>query len=355
MIWSIVGFLGTISLSSVPYITDHGMQWRRFFLYWSIPAGIACVLCILFFPETYFKRPTVAYDGLTILQTASEKLTIYEDDGRDSNWSIYNKTLPATPSRNCFQNFFDQVCIRVSRASWKSMFLCYPQIFFCFVNPLIFWVVVMTAFNFAGMLFIGSTYAVVLRGPPYKLSSALLVQVTNFAGLGSLLAWPIGGSFVCFFLKRLSKRNKGVREAEHYLIGYILPVTTGALSSLIYGLAVHYKWHFATYYLAYGLNCFSFISLAIANTLWVTEAFPRWAAPALVVVGGGSYIVSFAMSFALVPWIEKQGFLLVGVELMAAQAFTGLICTPIAFWGKGVRQMIHGRWAERREGALRPL
>lgn len=340
-------------MGTTPWITDHGMEWHRFYYIWTFPAAISCLSVILFFPETYFKRPTVAYDGLTIIQSASEKLTIYEGDGTE--WDTYNKTLPSAPSRNWFQHLFDQLCFRATHASWKSMLYCYPQILFCFFNPLIFWVVIMTAVNFAGMMYIGATYSLILSAPPYRLPSELLILVNMSSGVGSLLAWPLGGALVGYVLKKMSKRNRGVREAEHYLFGYVLPVLTGALSTLIYGFAVHYHWHFTTYYLAYGLNGFSFIALAITNTLWVTEAFPRWAAAALVVVGGGSYISSFAMSFALVPWINAQGYLLVGVELFAAQIVTGLVMTPIAFWGKGLRQRIHGRWAERREGALRPL
>ncbi|ORY14654.1 major facilitator superfamily domain-containing protein [Clohesyomyces aquaticus] len=354
-VWSIVGFISGITLSAIPFCTEHGRDWRGLYQYWTIPAAVACLSALFLFPETYFKRPVVAYDGLTLLQTASEKLIIYEDDRFDVRFEENNKTLPAAPSRNWFQDFMDQFYIRSTRASWKSMLACYPQILFCLLNPLIFWVVIMTAMNFAGMMYIGTTYAVVLSSPPYNLSSSLLIHVNTSSGVGSLLAWPLGGVLIGRILSRMSRRNKGVREAEHYLFGYILPVLTGSLSTLIYGCAVHYKWHFTTYYLSYGLNGFSFVAISITNTLWVTEAFPRWAAPALVVVGGVSYISSFALSFVLVPWVKVQGYLLVGIELMVLQLLTGLVITPIAFWGKGLRQRIHGRWADMREGALRPL
>jgi hypothetical protein len=37
------------------------------------------------------------------------------------------------------------------------------------------------------------------------------------------------------------------------------------------------------------------------------------------------------------------------------QIVSGLVAVPIAFWGKSARQAIHGRWADERGGALRPL
>ncbi|KAF2470825.1 MFS general substrate transporter [Lindgomyces ingoldianus] len=354
-VWSTVGGYGVISLSCVPPLTNHGTQWRRFYIYWSIPAAITFVMALLVFPETYFKRPTVAYNGLTIQQTASERIIIYEDDNinQSDDWS--NKGLPHTPSRSWIRAFVDQYFFsRSTTTSWMSMLYCYPQIFFCSLNPLIFWVVIMTAVNFAGMMFIGATFPIILTSPPYSLKSSI-VMVSNSAGIGGLLAWPSVEFLSCFVLKNLARRNKGIREAEHYLVCYILPVVTGSLSTLIYGLAVSRQWSFPIYCIAYGFNGFSFASLAIANTLWVTEAFPRWAAPALVVVGGGSYVASFLISLALVPWIATQGYLIVGIELAGLQIVSGLILTPIAFWGKDLRQKIHGRWAERRDGALRPL
>ena len=356
-LWSIAGFIGTGGLALVPYLSDHGQDWHLFYQRWSILAGISFLAVFFLLPETYFKRPTVAFDGLILMQSATEKLTVYEDAEFDSELYRDLPDFPQTdeqqPGR--FKQFASQFAItRSPFASWKAMGRCYLQIAFCAANPLIFWVVIASAFNFAGMMFIGATYARILRAPPYSLPSAMIVVVNNCSGFGGLLAFP--ATYVLYkVLNLLSKRNGGVREAEHYLIAYVFPVITGALSTLIYGLAVHYQWHFAFYYLAYGLNGFSWVTLSISNTLWVTEAFPRWAAPALVVVGGGCYLSSFSMSFALVPWIATHGYLSVGIQISALQIVGGFIALPIAFWGKSARQIIQGRWANERSGALRPL
>lgn len=353
-LWSVAGLAGTGALQLVPYLSDHGLDWHLFYRRWSLMTGIAFVLAFVFYPETYFKRPTVAFDGLILMQSATEKLTIYEDLEAES--SIY-RDVPSFPfSSGSGQTLRCRLGLtRSPFASWRAMGRCYIQILFCVVNPLIFWVLIASSFNFAGMMFIGATYPRILASPPYTLPSALISGVSGSSGVGSLLAYPFAAFVMCKILTALSKRNRGVREAEHYLIGYVLPVLTGALSTLIYGLAVSRRWHFTFFYLAYGLNGFSWVLLSIGNTLWVTEAFPRWAAPALVVVGGGCYLISFTMSFALIPWVAAHGYLLVGVELALLQLVGGLIALPIAFWGKSARQKIHGRWASDRSGAVRPL
>jgi hypothetical protein len=355
LLWSLAGFAGTSSLAVVPYLSNHGENWRQYYRHWSILMGISFLLVFLLYPETYFKRPTVAFDGLILLQSATEKLTVYNDDEADSD--IY-RDLPDLPAgqRKGFNGLRDRIGLsRSPFATWTAVGHCYYQMALCVVNPLLFWVFIASAVNFAGMLFIGATYGQILRSPPYSLSSALIVNVNICSGVGALLAFPFGGVLVDKIINRLARRNRGVREAEHFLVGYILPVVTGALSTLIYGLVVQRKLHFAYYCLAYGLNGFSWTTLSISNTMWVTEAFPRWAAPAISVLGGGCYIISFSMSFALVPWIKAHGYQLVGIELAVLQVLGGLIALPIAFWGKSARQVIHGKWADERAGALRPL
>ncbi|PVH94178.1 hypothetical protein DM02DRAFT_602933, partial [Periconia macrospinosa] len=92
--WSITGFIGIIALSPVPLLSGDGKEWHLFYQTWSPVAGAALVLAYFLYPETYFKRPTVAFNGLILLQTATEKLTIYEDLEADSD---LNKDLPGYP------------------------------------------------------------------------------------------------------------------------------------------------------------------------------------------------------------------------------------------------------------------
>ena len=351
MIWSIIGSTALAALAAVPYVSDHGNDARRFYLFWSIPAAINCIVAFLFLPETYFKRPVVAFDGRHIVQSGSERFVIYDDFDED----FAEKDLPNAPKRSGWMKFVDRFRIpRASCSSWKAMGRCYLQVLGCLLNPLIFWVYLLNAVTFGGMMFIGETYAMNLTSLPYKLPTHLLVLVNVACAIGSILAWPAQGPLVCRILKYLSRRNKGVCEAEQYLIAFVLPVIAGTASVVLYGLTIHYNWHYTLVYVAYGLNGFNFVGLSIANTLFVTAAFPRWAAPALVVVGGASYITSFGLSFVLIPWIKTQGYMNVGLSLAAAQAGLGFVVVPIAFWGKSARQYIHARWGVWEDGALRP-
>jgi hypothetical protein len=350
ILWSVAGFFGTGFAAIVPYLSYEGKQWRPYYRYWSIAAMVSVVLVFFLLPETYFKRPTVAFDGLIVLQSATEKTTVFKDIEADSD--IY-RDLPDLPTQTGILGRYN--IWRSPFASWTSMGRCYPQIAFCLANPLIFSMIIAISVNYAAMLFIGASYPRILGEAPYNLPSTKLSLVNLSSAVGGLVAYPVGVIPVKKVLDLLAKRNRGVREAEHYLLGLILPVVTGAMSSLIYGMAVEYSFRLGAYYMAYGLNGFSWVTLAIVTTIWVTEAFPRWAAPALAAMSGGGFLISFCLSFATGPWIEAHGFKLVGIELAVLQIVTGLVAVPIAFWGKSARQAMHGRWANDRGGALRPL
>ncbi|KAH7394265.1 major facilitator superfamily domain-containing protein [Phaeosphaeria sp. MPI-PUGE-AT-0046c] len=350
ILYSVGGLFGTGFVSIAPYISDGGNQWRSYYRYWSIAAFISVVLVFFLVPETYFKRPTVAFDGLIVLQSATEKVTVFQDIEAESD--IY-RDLPDLPQQVGLLGRYN--VWKSSFGSWTSMARCYAQIAFCLLNPLIFWMSLALALNAAGMMFIGTSYPRILGEPPYSLSSSSLTLINIASALGGLVAYPLGVLPVQCVVDRLTRRNRGIREAEHYLVGLIAPVLAGAASSLLYGLAVHYSLPLAAYYLAWGLNGFSWVTICISSTMWVTEAFPRWAAPALTAMSAAGFVVTFGLSFVSAPWTDAHGFKLVGVELAVLQIVSGLVAVPIAFWGKSARQAIMGRWSEERGGALRPL
>jgi hypothetical protein len=347
-LWCTVGFITSCIFSFVPLMTKSNTSWRTFYLIWAIPSAVSLALVFFFYPETYFIRPAVAFDGRILVQSSTEKVQIYQD------WEEVpgGKALPDIPHRLLWIR--DLRFWGTTRGGWKAMWQCYPQVLGCLVNPLIFWVALLNAIVFGSMLSIGETYAFVLSGAPYSLDVHIIALVNLAGGIGCFIAWPMAGVMIECVSCRLAMINGGVREAEHYLPAFILPILAGTASMILYGLAAERKWHFMFIYVAFGLNNFTFVSLATANTLWVTDAFPRWAAPALVVLGGVSYIASFSISFAIQPWVAAQGIAGVNIEIGIMIAVVGFVLIPVTFWGKRLRQHIHARWGTSEMGALRP-
>lgn len=349
--WSLSGVASLVALSLVPTLTNAGSSWRTFYLVYTIPSAFALVLALFLYPETYFLRPAIAFDGHVLVQSATEKVKVYE------GWEEVpgGKALPDTPEKSKLRAIMKELRVwGTVKGGWKAMMACYPQILMCVFNPLIFWVALLNAAVFASMISIGMTYVTLLSAEPYSFPIQVIALINLSAAVGALLAWPVSGIMIARITRRLAMRNGGVRDAEHYLPAFVLPILSGATSAMLYGVAGQRKWHWIWIYISYALNAFSSVSLGTANTLWVTEAFPRWAGAALVVVGGGSYIASFGMSFVILPWIQSQGFAGENIEIAVVILVVGGILIPIAFWGKRLRQHIHSRWGMSEKGALRP-
>ncbi|KAH9225960.1 hypothetical protein K456DRAFT_1934377 [Colletotrichum gloeosporioides 23] len=352
--WSVGCGLGLLSLSSVTALSESG--WRAFYTAWVVPCLALLVCVFFFFPETYFVRPAIAFDGHVLVQGGSEKIQMYDDweaipGGKAAAIAAVTEV---PPPETMWSTMVRQWGVRKGGAGFREMWNCYLQTLLCAANPLVFWVAILNALNFGAMIFIGETYAMVMAQPPYNLPERVISMVNPVAAIGSFLAWPVSTILTSRVARRLTLRNGGIRDAEHYLIAFLPAVLAGAGSVFVYGLTVNYKWNFIWIFVSYVLNAFSAAAYGIASTLWVTEAFPRWAAPAMIIVGGGGYMLSFATSYAVTPWLKSQGYLGASFELGAILLVVGGIAVPLAFWGKSLRQYIHGRWGVSEAGALRP-
>ncbi|KAL8401111.1 hypothetical protein RB596_008050 [Gaeumannomyces avenae] len=147
-----------------------------------------------------------------------------------------------------------------------------------------------------------------LHRPPYSMSSPDVGLMDLSAALGCFAAPPIIYAITASTVGTLTRRNAAVRKATYYLPGFILPVLCGVLANVLFGLAavppggdgyvnwVH-RWAFVA--VAWVLAQVAFTGEAVVSTLWVTEAFPQWAAGALAAVNGLSFAFSCCWVSAL--------------------------------------------------------
>ncbi|KAK1994872.1 MFS general substrate transporter [Colletotrichum falcatum] len=353
MFWSISCAGSLMVLTSVSALAASG--WRCFYSAWIFPS-LALLVCAFFFlPETYFVRPVIAFDGRILVQGGSEKIQMYDGWEQTVVGKPEHAAQPEEPvPETLWQGMVRQWGVQKRGAGFREMWTCYVQTMLCACNPLVFWVAILNALSFGAMLLIGETYADVMTQPPYSLPQRVVSMVSPFSAIGALLAWPVSAILTSRVARRLTLRNGGVRDAEHYLIAFLPSVLAGVVSLFMYGMTVRYKWNFIWFFVSYAINTFGQVAFGIAATLWVTEAFPRWAAPAIVVVGGAGYMLSFATCSAVTPWLNSQGYMGTCFEFGAILLLVGAVAVPIAFCGKGLRQYIHGRWGASEAGALRP-
>jgi hypothetical protein len=214
------------------------------------------------------------------------------------------------------------------------------QILICTLNPLILWVLVLNALIFGGMIVTCASYVQLLSTPPYNFSFQAIGLAKFATGIGAILAFPASGLLTSQVIRILAARNKGVREPEHYLPSFILPVIVSTTSLALYGIASEQHWDWRWILLFVGADYFSAICIFTSNTLWVTEAFPRWKGAALVIVGAGGY----GLSFGMVPWVQSEGLGRAYRQLAVLTLVVGLVGVPVNWWGKRFREYIYSVW-----------
>ncbi|KAH7114176.1 major facilitator superfamily domain-containing protein [Dactylonectria estremocensis] len=339
-----------LSLIILPFTTDLSTNWRSVYQGWLAPCLVALTLALIFIPETYFLRPPVALDGRILVQSSSEKVQIYE--GWEDVEAGSERPLPELPvSRSPLSH------LKVSRApgtSWAAMAATYKQILLCILNPLTFWVSLLTGVILSGVIYLNLAQpsVLVVRWGEDPETVSMLSGVSGI--VGSLLAFPATGPLASWFTRFYSLRMGGIRHAEVYLPIFALPVLSGLISVILNAFAIEEEWAPTWMYITSALSLFSFLTGNVAFTLWITEAFPRWAAAALAVQLFTSNMISFGIGTAIMPWVETKHIVEPAVVISVLMLVLGVLAVPAAFWGKNVRQFIHGRWSDSEKGALRP-
>ncbi|KAH6668684.1 major facilitator superfamily domain-containing protein [Plectosphaerella plurivora] len=357
LVWSAGGFLPAIAFLPFPYIMDPRTQWRPMFYIWSPPVLIAGILALLFIPETYFVRPAVAFDGRVLVQSSSEKVQIYDD------WESM-PCGPRCPHRNHVHDeepgkstWINRLKIRrAPGTSVKGGLATYVQMLLCLTNPLLVWVSLLSAAILSGVIFMDLTLPDYLGSTlPESEGEDISIYLGVAILIGCLLAIPSTGPFITWCTKYFTLRGGGTRHAEYFLPGFALPVITSALSVGLFGLATANKMPPGMFYFAFGLSTFAYVSNNITVILWITEAFPPWAAASLGVQMFVGNMVAFSVGFNLLAWVKADEALLCNIIIVSLVLFLGAFAVPIAFWGKTVRQYITGKWSESEKGAIRPV
>ncbi|KAH7175258.1 major facilitator superfamily domain-containing protein [Dactylonectria macrodidyma] len=349
--WSFGSAFIKLGLMKLSVNTDLNTNWRIGYRVWVAPCVAAFIIALVFLPETYFLRPPVALDGRVLVQDSCEKVQIY------AGWGQYEdlgeeRPLPEIP---VVRSPWSRLRVRKAHgASVKGMVATYMQTLLCILNPLTFWVSLLTGVILSGLVFLNLTqpsYLLIDRDQDPETVSIFF----SVAGIiGSLLAFPCSGPLISWFTRYSALRMGGIRHAEVYLPSFVIPVLSSLASVVLNGLAVKNNWPSAWIYTSSSLSIFSWLSGNVAFSLWITEAFPQWAAAALSVQLFIGSMVSFGIGSAIMPWVVSSDIIESTTLISILILFLGLLAVPAAFWGKSVRQFIHGRWSESEKGALRP-
>jgi hypothetical protein len=353
--WGVGGVLPAIAFLPFPFVMDPRTQWRPMFYIWFVPCLVAHILTLLFVPETYFVRPAVAFDGRVLVQSSTEKVEIYDDwESMPCGPHCPHSHVHEEPGKS---TWFSRIRIRrAPGTSVKGGIATYVQMFLCLTNPLLIWVSLLSAAILSGVIYMGLTLPNHLGETlPHDEGGDISIFLGVATVIGCFVAIPTTGPLITWCTKYFTLRCGGTRHAEFFLPGFVLPVIASSLSVGLFGLAMANNWAPGMYYFAFGLRTFAYVSNNIAVILWITEAFPPWAAASLGVQMFVGNMVAFGVGFNLLAWVKADEAFLSNIIIVTLVLFIGAFAVPIAFWGRTVRQYIHGKWSESQKGAIRPV
>ncbi|KAI9147202.1 putative endo-beta-1,4-glucanase D [Paramyrothecium foliicola] len=351
--WSLGSVFVKLAFVVLPFTMDLTTEWRPIYHFWLAPSIAALLIILFLLPETYFLRPPVAFDGRILIQTSSEKVLVYEEEELSGPVHIESTSRDVS-----FRPASRLGVTRAHGTKWKALGWTYMQMLYCIANPLTFWVAVLTGVNLSGVLLLSLTEFNVLvkKWGQDAETVSLLLGVTGI--IGSILAFPATGPLMSWFTRRYAMYKGGVRQAEVYLFSFSIPVVSGFLSVLINGLAICKSWPPAWLYFASGLSLFSYISGNVAFTLWITEAFPRWAAAALCVQMFVGNLVSFGIGQGMVDHLNAKDIMGNTVLISVLILVLGFFAVPASIWDFFPKTIVNGvksnDWQYVRETANNP-
>lgn len=353
-LWCIVTGSINVLLTPLPYITNVAVSWRPVYVVWVTPTFASLLLVFFFVPETFFLRPPVALDGRILVQSSSERVKIYDD------WESIDPTDLAhqrdASDRARYSIRWQRLKVARARGTdWKSARAVCIQMVLCLCNPLVIWVSLLGGVILGGVIFLNITQTIHLMktlSPPELSMMSAYVGVSG--GLSSIIAIPAAGPLVASATRYFTIRSGGTRHAEVYLVGFILPVLSAVTALSIYAAATMYVWAPSVQYFVFGVANFAFLTSYVSSIIWVTEAFPPWAAASLAVVLAAINMFASVVGINLTRWAMNGDVTGPCILLVILILFLGAIAVPIAFWGKSLRQRLDGKWSACEKGALRP-
>ncbi|KAK2009251.1 major facilitator superfamily transporter [Colletotrichum eremochloae] len=179
-------------------------------------------------------------------------------------------------------------------------------------------------------------------GPPYNYSGAQVGNMNLPTLIGSLVGCVYGGYGSDLYMLWMTKRNKGVMEAEFRLHLMALCAVVFPAGMWIFGVGSARGWEWPLPYVGLGFIGFGYGCAGDLSLSYLADAFPDMVLEGMVGVAVINNTLAMLFTFVASYWIEsgmENCFIALGVLSFLIMALS----LPMAVFGKRTR-----RWAKDR-------
>ncbi|KAL1629162.1 hypothetical protein SLS56_005605 [Neofusicoccum ribis] len=308
--WSIQSIVSnTLTLASSYEVA--ALSWRWYYGIMTIAGGFGLILAIFFAFETRFHRPPTTMNGQVIITDEFGNTRIMTEDEFQTYTAAYGSAHP-DPSSTQPKTYLQLLNPWPGKAPNASRIIAtsFLEMARCCTAPGIIYATLVPSVTTGCMIAMSLSYSAVLT-TNYN-QPAASTGLINIASIpASFAALLVAGHIGDALSVRLARRAGGVHLPEHRLLPFGIGGVVGFAGLLLYALYADGAGGAAGWvviYVAWGLYLFSFVLSLISSTTFAAEVWPKAPGLALVVVVGTKNVVSFAISYALQPMLERFGY-----------------------------------------------
>lgn len=222
--------------------------------------------------------------------------------------------------------YWQKLKIYNGRFSRESYLEALTAPFRTFLLPAVAWAAYAYACGVAFASAFSVSLAQIFSKPPYNFQPGSIGLMVLSAFVGAVLGNAVSGGMADWLVKALSRRNNGVYEPEFRLLLGFPSLLLGIAGFWGFGLSIDAQNHWMVPVFFFGLATFAGAMLSLISNTYLLDCHRKYAQDSYAAVTLIKGLMAFALTFAINPWVAKNG---------VKQVFfiIGLIHASAAVWG----------------------
>ncbi|KAK6373736.1 hypothetical protein LTS17_008229 [Exophiala oligosperma] len=204
--------------------------------------------------------------------------------------------------------------------------------------PSVVWSVLSFSIHVTAVVVLITTIPVYFSAPPYNFGAGQ----QGLVFLSSCIGNAFGSIFCGYVNDKVSqwstRRNNGVFEPEMRLPPVIFPAVLVPVGLIMFGVGVNNGIHWIVPVIGVGLVGIALTGIGSIIQPYLMDSYTPVLFDCLVTFNGFKNLVSFAIGFAVVPWLEQNGVVTVFCILAALVLAIDAAVVTIYLYGKKLRQ-----------------
>lgn len=322
------------------YMLAGGYSWSLFF-YVEFAFAVALLIVSFFVvEESKYKRAAVPVSEANSEFPADEEAK--SDPAQQLSEVGTNTVIP--PRKSLAQQLKPWSGIDREAHFFTTMWRAFTLL----LIPSTFWVITTYGIYIGlGALTFNFIFPLKIVAPPYNWSqtNSGLISIATMIGYCSALPLLPASDRIA---ARLTRRNKGIREAEMRL-SILLPAMIIAPCGLIlFGMAAAHDLHWVAYFFGVGMVQWSSYFYFTITLAYAMDSHNSNLSEMLIIMNIGKQAISFGLGLQLLNWILTTGYAkVIAGAFTAVLAVNNLSVLVFMMWGKNIRVVMANTWLTR--------